>query len=214
MRCGSGAMRRHRRVMVLREQEGDAEIGERLLGGRAGAVEVEAERFERVGGAGLATRRRGCRAWRPARRRPRRRGATAVETLSVWCAVAAGAADVDRVRRAPSIGIMRARSARGGLGDLDAGLAALGQRDQEVGDRLVATRRRRGCRRRPGGALARSSGERGVGQQGERRHASSRTGDPGERAGSWRASRGRARWRCFRGGTARRGSAASRGGSP
>ncbi len=39
--------------MLLREEEADAEIGEAALRGRRGDVEIEAKRFERVGGAGL-----------------------------------------------------------------------------------------------------------------------------------------------------------------
>src|SRR3546814_17297032 len=52
-RPANGAEPPERGMMVLREQEADAEIGQRRFGCRGGAVQVQAERFPRVGGAGL-----------------------------------------------------------------------------------------------------------------------------------------------------------------
>ena len=90
--------------------------------------------------------------------------------------VAPGAADVDgaggRIDR-DQAGAERAC----GLGDLDRGLATLGQPDQEGCDRLVGRMAVQHVRERPARGLARQW-RGGVGQQRDRGHASAFTGTP------------------------------------
>ena len=84
-------------------------------------------------------------------------------------AVAAGAADVDRAGRGVDRDQAFAQRPRG-LGDLDAGLAAERQRDQEVGDRFLAGAAVEDVGERLRRAFVRQRRRR-VGEEGERGHA-------------------------------------------
>ena len=199
----------HRRVVLAGEQEADAEVGERLLGGSparsrsspsASSVSAAPALDEAARLPCLAT----------GTPQAATTSATAVETLSVWCPsppvpqtsiALAGRVDRDQPRA------HRPRRA----GDLGGGLAAVGQRDEEARRSPRPAARRRASRRTPprprSRRAARSTG-------GSAFMPASRSPRSRRARGSWRAARGRARWRCSRGGTGRRGSAASRGGSP
>src|SRR5690606_26037145 len=125
----------HRWMVLAGEEEADAEVGKRLLGGVHRPVEVEAEGFERVSRAGLraggAVAVLGDR--HAAGGNDQRNGGRDIERV---VAVPAGAADVDRVGGrfdGDQPGAHRAC----GAGDFGSGLAAVGQFGEETGDVLV-----------------------------------------------------------------------------
>ncbi|PAV92822.1 hypothetical protein WR25_05073 [Diploscapter pachys] len=166
---------RHRRVMVGGEEEGDADIGEASLRGRAGDLHVEAERLQRIRSAGLG--RGGTVAVLGDRyaagRDDQRDGGRDVERMMP---VTARAADVDR-----AIGSgdrdQAGTQGTGGLGDFDAGFAAIGQSEQEVADRLCRDARVEDIGKRLRRAFARQRG-RWIGKQDDAGHGRSRTGMP------------------------------------
>ena len=110
-------------MMVGREEEGDAEVGEASLRGRTGDLHVEADRLQRVRrarlGTGGAVAVLGDR--HAAGRDDQRHRGRDVERVM---AVAAGAADVDRTGAGRDRDHPFAQRARR-LGDLDAGFAAI-----------------------------------------------------------------------------------------
>ena len=146
----------HRRMVVGGEQEADADIAQARLGIEPGAFHVETEHLERIRGA----RFRGCGAIavlgdRHAARRDDDRDRS--RNIQRMVAIATGAADIDRAMRRVDRDEPGAECLCG-LGNLDAGLAAVAERDQEFGDRLFRGFRVENvgeCLRR---ALARLSG--------------------------------------------------------
>ena len=152
-----------RRMIILREQEADAQILERgfCRGGRA--IEIKAQRFERVGGPrlgrGSAIAMLGDR--HAGGRDHQADGGRDVERMM---AVAAGAADVDRAVGRVDRDHPGAHRTGGG-GDLRRGLAAPRHGDEEAGDRLV---RQVGVEQQVEGAggFVGGQGRAGIGQQG------------------------------------------------
>ncbi len=125
----------HRRVVVLGEQETDAEFGQRLLCSATGCFHVQPERLQRVCSAGFAAggaiavlghRHARCGDHQA-------NGGRDVERV---VAVAAGAAAIHGILRRSDRHEPGAQGPRG-PGDLVAGFAALGHRDQKNGHVVV-----------------------------------------------------------------------------
>ena len=148
----------------------DLRVGSILIGIGGSAIEVEAERLQRVRctrfGAGGAIAMFGDRHAR--RRHDNRDGGRYVQCM---LPVAAGAAHVDGVGRGADRDHPRTHRPRG-FGDLDAGFAAIGQGDQERLDLLLGGAAVEDVGECLGRAFA---GERagGVGEEAEAGHAAS-----------------------------------------